>query len=161
MLAGQPAAAESALRRDYDVLASLNETYFRSTVAALLGNALWALGRFDEAASYAEISKEIAGDDDVLSQVLWRTVRAKHLANKGSAEDAIALATEAVQLAAETVDIELQADALSELAEVLHLAGRGHERGPHLREALALYELKGDVVLGGALRARLAVPVTS
>ncbi|HEX7948725.1 MAG TPA: adenylate/guanylate cyclase domain-containing protein [Candidatus Limnocylindrales bacterium] len=156
MLAGKPAAAEQALRRDYVVLAGLGETYFRSTVAALLGNALWALGKFDEAAKYADISKEISGDDDVLSQVMWRTVRAKHLARSGSQDEGVALALEAVRMAAETVDIELHADALTELAEVLRLASREHEQGPRLREALALYERKGDVVLAKAVRERLA-----
>jgi tetratricopeptide (TPR) repeat protein len=161
MLAGDPAAAERVLRRDYEVLESLGETYFRSTVAGLLGSALWAMGREEEAERFADISREIADEDDVLSQVVWRSVSAKSLARRGESAAAIAVASEAVQIAAATVDIELQADALTDLAEVLELAGQGGSAAPRLREALALYELKGDAVRVGAVRARLGEGVAS
>ena len=62
------------------------------------------------------------------------------------------LARAAVELAATTVDIELRADALIDLGEVLRIAGREDEREPHIREALALYEQKGDLVSSGAIR---------
>jgi tetratricopeptide (TPR) repeat protein len=155
MLAGDPSAAERALRRDYEVLESLGETYFRSTVAGLLGIALWELDRRDEAESFAQVSKDIAEDDDVLSQILWRNVIAKALAVHGRTDEAIRTASEAVAMASTTVDIELHADALRELAEVMRLAGRGQEEGPRLSEALDLYEQKGDVVLAALVRDRL------
>jgi tetratricopeptide (TPR) repeat protein len=156
MLAGDPAAAERALRRDYEVLDSLGETYFRSTVAGLLGSALWQLGRHEEAEQFAEVSRAIADEDDVLSQVVWRTVMAKARALQGNDVEAMEFASQAVDIAASTVDIELHADALSELADVLRLLGREHEEGPRLREALVLYERKGDIVLAAAVRARVS-----
>jgi tetratricopeptide (TPR) repeat protein len=106
-LAGDHEAAELALRRDYVVLESMNESYFRSTVAALLGDALWRQGKRDEAARFARIAAELADDDDVLSQVVWRTVEARSIAAAGRWDEAIALARKAVELAGETVDIEL------------------------------------------------------
>ncbi len=160
MLAGDPVAAERELRRDYAVLESMGETYFRSTVAALLGQALWAQGRPDEAVSYARIAREIADDDDVLSQVGWRAVEAKFLASRAP-DEAVRLASEGVSIASATVDIELHADALVNLGEVLGMAGHAQEGEAYLREALALYELKGDAVLAGALRTRLAAPEMS
>jgi len=155
-LAGNARAAEEALRRDYQVLESMGETYFRSTIAALLGDALWSQGKHGEAMTFAGIAAELADADDVLSQTAWRTVEARSLALAGENDRAIALAREAVDLAAATVDIELHADALVDLAEVLRLAGHEQEEGPPLREALALYERKGDVVLAGRVRERLA-----
>jgi tetratricopeptide (TPR) repeat protein len=156
LLAGDAEAAEHELRRDYDVLAAMNEAYFRSTIGALLGHVLWALGRYDEAVGFARIARELADVDDIYSQVLWRTVEARYLARAGSSEAAIALAREALSLAEQTVDIELRADTLVDLAEVLALAGRENEQGPHVREALALYQEKGDLVLAAATAARLA-----
>jgi tetratricopeptide (TPR) repeat protein len=155
ILAGDARAAEAELRRDYDVLAAMNEAYFRSTIAALLGHVLWAQERFDEAATYARIARDLADADDVYSQVLWRTVEAKYLGRAGESDAAIALVREALALVESTVDIELRADTLLDLAEVLRLAGRDDERGPHIREALALYEQKGDVVLAAAAARRL------
>jgi hypothetical protein len=58
-------------------------------------------------------------------------------------DEAVTLATDAVELAAETVDLVLHADALADLGEVLIAAGRTNEAGPPLREALELYERKG------------------
>jgi tetratricopeptide (TPR) repeat protein len=113
------------------------------------------MGREDEAERFAGISRDIADEDDVLSQVVWRGVSAKSLARRGEAASAIAVASEAVQIAAATVDIELHADALTEMADVLELAGQPDGAPPRLREALALYELKGDVVRTGAVRTRL------
>ena len=156
-LAGDMAAAEDVLRRDYVVLESLGESYFRSTVAALLGDALWRQAKGDEAVAFARIAAGLADEDDVLSQVVWRTVEARWLATAGRSEEAVGLARQAVDLAAGTVDIELHADAIVDLAEVLELAGRPHEQGPLLREALELYERKGDLVLSRVVRERLAV----
>ncbi|MEX1158581.1 MAG: hypothetical protein WEC79_06610, partial [Thermomicrobiales bacterium] len=155
-LAGNMEGAERALRQDYAVLERIGETYFRSTVAALLGDALWQLGDREEGLSFARIAAELADDDDVLSQVVWRTVEARSLAAAGRSVEAVALARQAVELAAGTVDIELHADALVALSEVFWLAGQEEQQGPPLREALELYERKGDIVLAAIARERLA-----
>jgi len=155
-LAGDPAGAERELRRDYDVLAAMNEAYFRSTISALLAHALWALGREEEAITYARISRDLADVDDVYSQVLWRMVEAKYLARSGQADEGLRVGGEALQLLRKSVDIELKADTLIDYADVLVLAGRENEQGPHVREALALYQEKGDLVFSAAAADRLA-----
>ena len=160
MLAGDPQTAERELRADYVVLEAMGESYFRSTISALLAHALWAQGRPDEAATYADIARELTDEDDVLSQVSWRTAKAKVLAAAGDGDTAVKLATEAVSIASGTEGIELQADALLDLSEVLRILGRTNEQGPHLREALALYQQKGDVVLAALARERLAAVPT-
>jgi class 3 adenylate cyclase/tetratricopeptide (TPR) repeat protein len=156
MLAGDPAQAEIELRRDYERLEAVGERYYRSTLAGVLANVLWTLGRHDEAGEFSRIAEEIADADDNWSQVLWRLARAKVLATRGHADEAVAVGQEAVARAAASVDIEQHADALADLGETLRLAGRQDEEGPHLREALALYVRKGDLVSAELIRARLA-----
>ena len=156
VLAGDPAAAAEDLRRDFDTLAAMGESYFRSSLAGLLGHVLGALERFEEAERYLKVAEELADADDVDSQVIWRSARAKLLAHQGRADEAVTLAQEAVELASTTDDIERQADALRDLATALGIAGRGNDEGPSLRKALHLYEQKGDVVQAGRIRDQLA-----
>jgi len=94
--------------------------------------------------------------DDVYSQVLWRMVEAKYLARSGQADEGLRVGGEALQLLRKSVDIELKADTLIDYADVLVLAGRENEQGPHVREALALYQEKGDLVFSAAAADRLA-----
>jgi tetratricopeptide (TPR) repeat protein len=155
LLAGDMEAAEAELRRDDGALAGLGERYFRSTIVAILANVLAARGAFAEAASYSSLAENLADDDDVWSQVAWRTARAKVLAAGGDASAAVEIAQAAVALAAPTEDIELRAESLVDLGEVLRTAGRHDESGPPLREALGLYELKGDRSSAAHLRSRV------
>jgi tetratricopeptide (TPR) repeat protein len=157
MLAGEPAAAERELRRDLVLLESVDERYTRSTVAGLLGHALYALGRFDEAAKYVAVAETLAGEDDLFTQVTWRTARAKLLAHGGARETAVALAREAVAMAGTGSYIEQQAEALMDLAEVLRTIGGGDPQEAPLKQALELFERKGDVVSAARVRRLLAL----
>jgi ATP/maltotriose-dependent transcriptional regulator MalT len=150
LLAGDLNAAERELRRDYEALDRMGEKYFLSTIAALLGQVLYAQDRYDEASMVAGFAREIAAEDDVLSQVLWRSVEAKLLARVGDEERALTLAREAVALARRTDSPVAQGDALLDLAEVLRLTGHAQEEAIH--EAAELYELKGDVAAARAAR---------
>lgn len=145
MLAGDPAAAERELRRDFEVLAEMGERYFRSTAAGELARAVYAQGRYAEAEELTRLAEELAADDDLTSQALWRAVRAKALARKGLAREAEALGREALALLGATDALVLQADALQDLAEVASIGGTTDPR-EHLEEALALLERKDDVV---------------
>jgi len=154
-LAGDPAAAERELRRDYEALGVIGEKYLRSTIAGHLAAALYQLDRLDEAAEIAAQARSLAAEDDTASQVLWRFAQAKVAARRGES-GAEALAEQAVSMVEETPSPSLIADAKAELAEVLVLVGRPESAGPPLREALELYERKGDVVSAGRVRERLA-----
>lgn len=147
ILAGDPVAAERELRATYELLAEIDETYLRPTIAAYLAEALSIQGRFLEAEAYAQIAREVAADDDVSSQALWRTVRAKILARDEDLDGAINVASEAVELLQGTDGIVGQADALTVLADALERAGRRSEADDARAAALMLYEQKGNIVL--------------
>lgn len=155
MLAGDPASAERELRRAYETLENAGDTGFRSTIAAQLADAICVQGRFDEARQYTQISEEIAAPDDYVSQILWRSVRAKAIASQGRLGEGEKLAREALSLAQDTDNIDLRGDALMALAEVLVLAERAEESILVIREALALYGQKGNVVSANTAEALL------
>jgi ATP/maltotriose-dependent transcriptional regulator MalT len=145
MLAGDPAAAAATLRRSDEALREMGERSFRSTIAGLLAHALCALGEDDEAERFSRECEESAADEDVFSQVLWRSARAKVLARRGEAGAAEAAAGEAVAIADRTDLLNTQADALLDLAEVLALAGRAAEARDAALEAAERFERKGNL----------------
>jgi len=158
LLAGDPEAAEAELRRDFDALSAIGETYFRSTVAALLAEARWRRGDAAEAVAFADLAAELADEDDILSQVLWRTTKAKAIATT-EPDAALELAKAAVERAASTEEIGLHADALTAEAEVLALASLPGAAQQAIDEALDLYARKQD--LASARHAREAVLIPS
>ncbi len=154
-LAGDHASAERALREGYEGLAALRETGHLSSIAAMLGEALYALGRYDEARSLSEASERAAAADDVESQMCWRGVRAKTLAREGSIKAAEELAQQAVELARSTDFVNHLGNRLLDLAEVLRLTGRPNEAVAAVQEALRLYKQKGNIVSADKARALL------
>jgi ATP/maltotriose-dependent transcriptional regulator MalT len=158
LLAGDPAAAERALRIGYDILDGMGETFFLSTTAAILARAVHAQGRDDEAIHFTGISEQTAAPDDVASQVIWRGARARVLAGRGEADPAEELAREAAALAEPTDLLEMRGDSLMDLAVVLRSIGRSDEDKAARHEAASLYEAKGATVLEAKARALLDAP---
>jgi predicted ATPase/class 3 adenylate cyclase len=152
MLAGEPGAAERLLRADFDALEATGEKYFRSTIAGQLAQALYAQDRLDESDRLATIAEQLSAEDDIWSQALWRGVRAKLLARGGHAGDAIAMLAEADRRVVESDDIEVVADLRADAAEVARVLDGPESAGPPLREALELYERKGDRVAADRTR---------
>ena len=146
MLAGDPIAAERELRWGYDMLTALGERGIRSTLAAFLAEALYAQGRLNEAEQLTTTSEETAADDDLVTQAVWRTARAKVLAQRQELDLAERLADEARELAEDTDFPDLQAMAALALAEVLLAAGNASDAETLLQEARVLYARKGNVV---------------
>jgi len=62
--------------------------------------------------------------EEPLPQILWRQVRGKVIARRGDLQEGERLAREAVALADETDMLNAHGDALTDLAEVLALAGQ-------------------------------------
>jgi hypothetical protein len=155
LLEGDPAAAEREFRQGFEVLDRMGEQNFRSTIAARLGGALCALERYDEAERFAGISRDTSSPDDIASQVLWRGAQAKVLASRRQGEPAEALAAQAVTLASRTDALNLHADALVALAGVQRTTGRGGQVTATLRQAMDLYEAKGNIVSAGTTRETL------
>jgi tetratricopeptide (TPR) repeat protein len=146
MLAGDLETAETELRRDYETLEQLGERYFRPTVAANLALIRCRQGDFEEAARLVALAEEIAADDDVESQALWRSAKALVLARDGDARAAKANASAAVELLRRTDALVQIADALIVEASVLRDAGRVDEGTTTLQEAATLYAQKGNLV---------------
>jgi len=139
------------VRHGYDGLAALGNTAFRSSIAAMLAHCLERLGRLDEADRFVTVCTETAARDDAISQMLWRTARARLLAARGEPTEAVSLAREAVAIALETDALPYQGDVLLDLAEVLVAAGRDREGRAAARAALAAYRRKE--YLNGVTRA--------
>jgi class 3 adenylate cyclase/tetratricopeptide (TPR) repeat protein len=141
---GDLAAAQREVQADCDFLAAKGETYFLSTMAALLARMARDQGRDDEALALSQTAEQATAADDVESQGLWRMVRAPILARRGRLAEAEELARAAVALMGQTEAPMLQADAHSELAAVLRLAGREGEAQQAIDEAIRRYEAKGN-----------------
>jgi predicted ATPase/class 3 adenylate cyclase len=145
-LAGDHAAAERALRAAHDEVSRLGDLGYQSTAAALLAHTICAQGRYEEAERFCGIAEEIGAEDDLATQVLWRSAKAKVLAARGEHGEAARLAREAVVLAESTDDTNMYADSLMDLASVLSATGDSAERVDAIRRARDLYVRKGNVV---------------
>jgi tetratricopeptide (TPR) repeat protein len=152
LAAGDPAAAEVALRRSCRMLQEMGETGWLSSLANYLAEALYQQDRLEEAELWVEESRVAASTDDRASQCWWRAVEAKVLARRKCVEEGEQLARQSVIIADETDQTNDRAFCRSALAEVLEAAGKPEEAVAELQAALALYEQKENVV--GAAKTR-------
>jgi tetratricopeptide (TPR) repeat protein len=157
LLIDDPAAAERALRPTLQPLEAIGETSAYSAIVAVLAQAVYRQGRYQEAEELTRVSEEAAHLNDVFAHVTWRPVRAKALARRGELEEAEQLADDAIRFAAESDFLNAHGDALVDLAEVLDIAGRSMEGVSALEAAIGLYEQKGNVVSAANTRAKLGV----
>jgi tetratricopeptide (TPR) repeat protein len=155
LLAGDPVAAEERMRPAYETFDKMGERATRSTLAPILGEALYAQGRLDEAEALSRVSEEIASEDDFDAQYRWRALRAKILARRGAVSEADELAREAQRIVQQSDSPVEQAAALVALAEVLRLSQRTAAASATFAEAIERYQAKGDVVSAGRIRALL------
>jgi ATP/maltotriose-dependent transcriptional regulator MalT len=146
LLAGNPVRAESELRRDYEVLNALGETYFTASIAHFLAEALEAQDRDEEADAFAGIAHGLSEEDDVATEVAWRSVRAVLFAKRGDYEAGLELAEGAVRLLESTDAPIWRANAVRDYARVLAYGGRIADAESAYRDALELYERKGSQV---------------
>jgi class 3 adenylate cyclase/tetratricopeptide (TPR) repeat protein len=144
--AGNPEAAAEAGLKGVAELAELGERGWLSTVAGQGAEALYRLGRDDEAWQLTETAAEAGAPDDVITQMLILEVRAKILARRGEHAEAERLAREAIAWAEPTDGLEVKADSYRDLAIVLSAAGRRDEALAALAQAQAFYEQKGHTV---------------
>ena len=164
MLAGDPAAAEAYLKAASDTLDDMKDEALRSTTDAFRAQALLAQGRDDEAEHYTRLSEQRAATSDLLTQMMWRSVRARVLARRGELEQAEALARDAVSLAEQTDFLNHRADVLLDFTHILHQAGRLEEARARGTAALHLYQQKGNSVAAaraGAILDRLHDGITA
>jgi DNA-binding SARP family transcriptional activator len=152
LLAGDVDAAETALRESCTALEQMGDQANLATRAAQLAEILLLQGSDEEAGQWISLAEELGAEDDVWTQIRWRTVRAKLLARQGELARAEGLARTVRQLADTTDALEPQAKALISLAEALHLAGQDDQSQQLYDEAVRLLLKKGN--LAAAKQAR-------
>ncbi|GIU95468.1 MAG: guanylate cyclase [Gaiellaceae bacterium] len=150
LLGGELEAAERVLRDAHARLEAIGEKYLLSTVGGLLGQTLCRLGRDEEAEPFARQAMELATDDDVDTQTLWRSLQGKLLARRGEVAEGERLVREAVALLEPTDALLFHYDALLDLAEVQLAARREEEAGATIAAAIALAERKGSPILAAS-----------
>jgi tetratricopeptide (TPR) repeat protein len=137
----------------------MGEKALLADTAAMLARVVYEQGRFDEALKLTGEARDAADPDDLSVQVGWRTVRARLLARGGDIPRAKSMSAEAVDLAARTDWLSDHAEALLAHGEVLRMAGETEEAARTMREAISVYERKGNEVGARRGRALLAVEV--
>jgi tetratricopeptide (TPR) repeat protein len=154
LLADDPEEAERTLTRGIDDLQRFGETIYAAELAALLARAHLEQGCDGKVSSILESSYEHSAIE-ISSRVNFRSVRAQFLARSGFRRLARDLGCEAVDMADETDSTDLQAVARSALAQVLKDCGLHGDASAMIREALRLYECKGNLVEAAKTRAML------
>jgi len=154
-MAGDPAAAERAYRREYELHRRLGDDAHASTSAGYLALALGRLGRFDEVEEFATIARTIGAEDDLATQASARSAQALVRSARGEHEEARRLAREAVDMYAGAQSPWSEGDTLMVLSEVLRAAGVPDEAADAGSAALAAYERKGNEPGAASARALL------
>jgi tetratricopeptide (TPR) repeat protein len=146
LLAGRPDRAELELRWGYEALERLGVQRDLPAIVALLADAVYLQGRYEEAEELTRVAEDAAAGRDAEGEIVWRRVRAKILARRSELEQAERLARDSVALAQRTDSLNVHGDALLDLAEILRLLGRRRDAAAATQRALRLYERKGNTV---------------
>jgi class 3 adenylate cyclase/tetratricopeptide (TPR) repeat protein len=145
-LAGDYDRAERVLRDGRRVLEEMGERAVLASTEGYLAQVLLLTGRDRDADRFARRCAELATADDASPQVMWRQVRARVFARRGHARRAVELGREAVRIAMTTDHLNIQADALVDLALVYQAAGAADEADAALATAIQVYRAKGNLV---------------
>lgn len=144
LLADDPRAAEDRARSAYQDMRETGLLTAAATIGAILSRAVAAQGRYQEAEQLADSLLADTEPEDVHVHTVCGGVVARSLARRGQASRGEEVARNAVRMAAATDYLEMHADALVDLADVVHLQGRAGEAAQHLQQALELYRRRGN-----------------
>ena len=145
ILAGNPEAAERALRPALDIARRIGDREQAAQIAAELSLLLSAQGASDEAAQAATLATDQAPAESVTAQALAGAARARVDLGRGRHQRAERLARDAVKLVPDDM-LNLRASLLHSLAEILLAAGRHDQAQPVSAEAVELYQRKHNLV---------------
>jgi predicted ATPase/class 3 adenylate cyclase len=154
--AGNHEEARAILRQSTDALVEIGEKSYASTALAYLAGFEYELGRDEEALRLCEQSLQSGSSDDLATQILARSVRAKVLARQSRIADAEQSAGDAAAFSQQTDHLSMQGQAWLALGIVLRAGGRADEAVEAVRQGLAVIEQKGDLVKADKARAFLA-----
>jgi tetratricopeptide (TPR) repeat protein len=145
-LGGDPIEGARLMREAYEAMVATGDRAYASTHAVEVGRMLLAVGDVDEAWRFGAIARDTSSTDDVVSQAGGRAVQAQVLSRRGSHDEAMTLAREAVTIMARTDYLAEHGRVTVELAEVLHAADHIDEAVAAAREARDLFERKGATI---------------
>jgi hypothetical protein len=150
-LAGDLEGSERELRAALQLALRFREREPVARIAAGLSRVLSMQDRSSEADGFATMSVDYAPAEGAAAQALWREAKARVMASRDDHVEGERLAREAVGLAPAEM-LNLRADLLVDLAEVLRGAKQPAKAGSVIVEAIELYERRGNLV--SAARAR-------
>ena len=156
MLAGDLEAAERRLRQGMELLGSIGELGYRSTMAANLAHVLYEKGRFAEAAEMIGVSEDLGASDDLVNQIQLERDPSEAPRPGGAGRGGRRLAEEAVAMSDGTDFWDNLSIAPENLGEVYRLAGRRDEAVAAFGRALDVLERKGVVPAVEQIRAKIA-----
>jgi class 3 adenylate cyclase/tetratricopeptide (TPR) repeat protein len=145
LLAQQPERALEQSLLGCRVFEDLGETAWFSTALGYQAEALYELGRLDDAFAATARAAELGADDDLATQIIWRQVRAKVLARRGDGTAAVEMAAEASAIGERTDYGTHRAIAYEDMAETLAMAGHADGARDACRRAIELYTSKGNI----------------
>jgi tetratricopeptide (TPR) repeat protein len=152
LLAGDPERAAAILFDSCRVLQEAGEIEWLATNTALLGEAQYLQGRFEEALSSSSFALTIGPAEHLTSRSVARRVNAKALARLGEHREGVALATEALRLLEHTDMLNERGETLVACAEALATSGDEAAATDRLAEAVSVFEQKGNTVSAGRAR---------
>ena len=156
LVIGDPAAAERYLREGYQAFRAMGERGYPANIAALLAEALYVQGRFDEAQQMSQEARAATEPDDHETLARSYATSAKLLARRGRFSAAHQLVDEAEALIAPTSWVLHTAEMLVAKAEVNRLSGAPEQAAANLRAALGIYEDRRATLLAEQVKAALA-----
>ena len=133
--------------------AAIGDTWYYVLAAIELARSVCDQGRPAECLRILDESEHYQMVPDVEILVNRPATRALALAHLGQRDEAESLARVALGYAIGTDFVDLHANALLVLAEILHLAGRPEAAAPLVGEAVELFDLKGNRVSAARARA--------
>jgi hypothetical protein len=145
---------EEKLREAYALLDRTGNKALLSEVTRGIAEAALARRDLDEAERFCELGEDATVSEDIESEGHVALLRAKIRAARGDLTVAEQDARHAIELCSETTFLERGADAWLTLGEILRAIGEAGD-DTAAREALALYERKGNIVGAGWVRAFL------
>ena len=156
MLAGDPEAAERAVRSAERMATEIGDRWFLSTVIVDLAHVVLAQDRVDEAEAIVGRIETVPAPADMEWLIKRHAARGKLAARQGRAEAGIEDALRAVEPADTTDLLFFRANAYGDLAEVLLAAGRRDEARRAAETSLRLHEAKQNAASAGEMRRFLA-----
>jgi len=156
LTAGRPTDAVQPLRSALKAALDAGSTGVASTISGLLARCLTLTGDHGAALTEADHAAQMTGPGDIVSEVVWRGARVRALAGLGEGEQALALAHEMSQIAADVDVAEYRFEIAMDMAEAERVGGNVRAASERLEWALADSEWRGAHAFAEQARDALA-----